>query len=132
MPYVAINAPDTPTPPAQTWTNIKVHSNGHCFVAGMTSPGDSMYEQAKGTFESIRRTIVAAGGCMDDIMAMQIFVTNLSENTEVWRARREFFAGDFPTSTLIQVEQVGSPKVYPPPRIEINWGGLILRTQRGL
>ncbi|NDB39541.1 MAG: hypothetical protein EB026_03805 [Betaproteobacteria bacterium] len=62
---------------------------------------------------------------MDDIMAMQIFVTNLSENTEVWRARREFFAGDFPTSTLIQVEQVGSPKVYPPPRIEINCSGYI-------
>ena len=132
MPYIAINAPDTATPPPQTWTNIKVHSNGHFFVAGMTSPGDSMYEQAKGTFESIRRTIVAAGGCMDDIMAMQIFVTNLSENTEVWRARREFFTGDFPTSTLIQVEQVGSPKVYPPPRIEINCGVLILRAQRGL
>ena len=125
MPYVAINAPDTPTPPPQTWTNIKVHSNGHFFVAGMTAPGDSMYEQAKATFESIRRTIAAAGGCMDDIMAMQIFVTNLSENTEAWRARREFFTGDFPTSTLIQVEQVGSPKVYPPPRIEINCSGYI-------
>jgi len=29
----------------------------------LTAPGDSMYEQAKGTAESIRRTIAAAGGC---------------------------------------------------------------------
>jgi enamine deaminase RidA (YjgF/YER057c/UK114 family) len=84
-----------------------------------------MYEQASNTFASIRKLIEAAGGVMDDIMTLQIFVTNLDENTEVWRARREFFTGDFPCSTLIQVQRVGSPKVYPPPRIEINCTGYI-------
>jgi enamine deaminase RidA (YjgF/YER057c/UK114 family) len=91
----------------------------------MAAPGDSMYDQAKSTFESIRRTIAAAGGCMDDIMSMQIFVTNLDENTEVWRARREFFTGDYPASTLIQAVRVGSPKAFPPMRIEINCSGYI-------
>jgi 2-iminobutanoate/2-iminopropanoate deaminase len=125
MPYVAINAPDTTAPPPKTWTHIKVHGNGHFYVSGMAAPGVGMYEQAKGTFESIRRTIAAAGGVMDDIMSMQIFVTNLDENTEVWRARREFFTGDYPASTLIQVVRVGSPSVFPPMRIEINCSGYI-------
>ncbi len=125
MPYVAINAPDTSAPPPNTWTNIKVHTNGHFYVSGMAAAGDSMYDQARSTFESIRRTIAAAGGSMDDIMSMTIFVTNLDENTEVWRARREFFTGDFPASTLIQAVRVGSPKVFPPMRIEINCSGYI-------
>jgi len=125
MPYQTFSPPDVAPAPPQTWSNIKLHSNGHFHVAGIVGTGDSMYEQARSTFQIIRRLIEAAGGCMDDIMTMQIFVTNLDDNTEVWRARREFFTGDFPCSTLIQVQRVGSPKVYPPPRIEINCSGYI-------
>ena len=47
---------------------------------------------------------------MNDIMSITVYVTNLDENTEVWRARREFFTGDFPCSTLIEVKRVGSPR----------------------
>lgn len=125
MPYQTFSPPDVAPPPPQTWSNIKVHSNGNFHVAGIVGGGDSMYEQARNTFASIRQLIETAGGTMDDIMTLQIFVTNLDENTEVWRARREFFSGDFPCSTLIQVQRVGSPKVYPPPRIEINCSGYI-------
>ena len=28
---------------------------------------------------------------MNDIMSITVYATNLDENTEVWRARREFF-----------------------------------------
>ena len=28
---------------------------------------------------------------------------------EVWRARREFFTGDFPCSTLVEVSQLATP-----------------------
>ena len=125
MPYKTFSPPDAPPPPAQTWSNIKLHSNGHFYVAGIVGTGDSMFEQACNTFAIIRRLVEAAGGVMDDIMTLQIFVTHLDDNTEVWRARREFFSGEFPCSTLIEVKRVGSPKVYPPPRIEINCSGYI-------
>ncbi|NCV26967.1 MAG: RidA family protein [Betaproteobacteria bacterium] len=104
---------------------FKVHSNGHFYVAGIVGTGDSMYEQAKSVFLIIQALIEAAGGVMDDIMTMQIFVTRLDENTEVWRARREFFSGEFPCSTLIEAARVGSPKVYPPARVEINCSGYL-------
>lgn len=118
-------------PAPQTWSNMKVH-NGHFHVAGMVAggpdaphPGDDMYTQAKIVFQKIRDLVEAAGGKMDDVMTVTIFVTNLDENTEVWRARREFFSGDFPCSTLIEVKRVGSPKMSPPLKVEINASGWI-------
>ena len=56
---------------------------------------------------------------------MTIFMVDITKNTEVWRARREFFTGDFPCSTLIEVKRVGSPKMNPPLRVEINASGYI-------
>jgi 2-iminobutanoate/2-iminopropanoate deaminase len=46
-------------------------------------------------------------------------------SSSVWRARREFFSGDFPCSTLIEVKRVGSPKASPPLKVEINATGVI-------
>ena len=36
---------------------------------------------------------------------------NIEKNTEVWRARREFFSGDFPASTLVEVRSLAKPEV---------------------
>ncbi len=66
-----------------------------------------MYEQAKATFEKIRNLIEAAGAVMDDIVKVNIFVTDITRREEVWAARREFLTGDFPVSTLVQVDAVG-------------------------
>lgn len=125
MAYQVIAAPETPTPPPSTWSNMKVHSNGHFYVAGMAARQESVYEQAKAVFENIRRLLREAGGTMDDIMTMQIFVTDLRDNTEIWRARREFFSGDFPCSTLVQAVRVGNPSSDPQMKVEINCSGYI-------
>ena len=125
MSYRVVEAPDGPKPPPQTWSSMKVHGNGHFHISGLTSPGENMYEQARGVFDRARRLLEEAGGAMDDVMAMQIFVTRLDENTEVWRARREFFSGDYPCSTLIEVTRVGNPRAEPPTLIEINFTGYL-------
>lgn len=124
MPYQTVSSPDTPAVPPKTWSNMKIH-HGHFHISGMAATGDTMYEQVKKTFGYIQSLIHAAGGKMDDIMSMQIFVTNLDENEELWRARREFFSGDFPCSTLVQVSRVGDPRAQPPMRVEINCTGYI-------
>ena len=41
---------------------------------------------------------------------MTIFMANIKNNTEVWRARREFFSGDFPASTLVEVRSLAGPE----------------------
>ena len=128
MSYRVINVPagsKVPEPPPQTWSNMKIHKGGHFHVAGMVAEGPTTYDQAKQIFADIQAMIEAAGGVMNDIMTMQIFVVNLDDNQEIWRARREFFSGDFPCSTLIQVMRVGSPKATPPMRVEINCSGYL-------
>ena len=104
-------------PPPQTWSNCLVVGN-QVFVAGMTARvgndipgGDSMYEQAKGTLTKIKHLIEAAGGCMDDVVKVNIFVTDIRQREEVWRARREFFSGDFPVSTLVEVSALAAPEL---------------------
>jgi enamine deaminase RidA (YjgF/YER057c/UK114 family) len=126
-----IRSPKVAEAPPQTWSNMKV-ANGYFHIAGMTGsgpkgehPGDDMYIQAKSIFQKFKDLLEAAGGKMNDIMSITVYVTNLDENTEVWRARREFFTGDFPCSTLIEVERVGSPKASPPLKVEINATGVI-------
>jgi 2-iminobutanoate/2-iminopropanoate deaminase len=131
MSMKTIRSPKVAEAPPQTWSNMKV-VNGHFHIAGMTGsgpkgehPGDDMYTQAKSIFQKFKDLLEAAGGKMNDIMSITVYVTNLDENTEVWRARREFFTGDFPCSTLIEVKRVGSPKASPPLKVEINATGVI-------
>jgi enamine deaminase RidA (YjgF/YER057c/UK114 family) len=88
------------------------------FIAGMTSRtgtevvgGASMYGQARAIFSKIQHLMEAAGGRMDDIVKVVIYVTDIKRREEVWQARREFFHGDFPVSTLVEVRALAAPEL---------------------
>jgi enamine deaminase RidA (YjgF/YER057c/UK114 family) len=99
------------------------------FIAGMTAGdgkggvlGDgSMYSQAKETFTKIKHLVEAAGGTMNDIIRVDIYVTDIKQREEVWKARREFFTGDFPTSTLVEVRALATPQLL----VEVNATGFL-------
>ena len=80
------------------------------FEGGRTLVGSNEYEQTKQIFSRIKRICEAAGGSLEDIVKMTIFLVNIKNNTEVWRARREFFTGDFPASTLVEVRSLAGPE----------------------
>jgi 2-iminobutanoate/2-iminopropanoate deaminase len=110
----SIHSPKVGDPLPQTWSNCLVVGN-QVYVAGMTATvdgklvgGESMYEQAKVTFTKIHDLLEAAGSTMNDIVKLNIFVTDVKRREEVWKARREFFTGDFPVSTLVEVTAVGN------------------------
>jgi enamine deaminase RidA (YjgF/YER057c/UK114 family) len=112
-----IASPLVPDPPPQTWSNCLVVGN-QVFVAGMVARdsggvigGDSMYGQAKAIFAKITHLMEAAGGSMDDIVKVVIFVTDIKRREEVWKARREVFTGDFPVSTLVEVRALAAPEL---------------------
>jgi len=112
-----VSSPQVPEPPPQTWSNCLVVGN-QIFVAGMVARdgdkvlgGDSMYEQAKAVFAKIKNLLEAAGGRMDDIVKVLIFVTDIKRRDEVWTARREVFTGDFPVSTLVEVRALAAPEL---------------------
>jgi 2-iminobutanoate/2-iminopropanoate deaminase len=103
-----------PEPPAGTWSNCLV-VGGIAYLAGMTSRGDSdsgdEYAQAKAIFGKIRHLVEAAGGAMADVTKVTIFVTDITQREKVWQARREFFSGNFPASTLVQVAALADPSL---------------------
>jgi 2-iminobutanoate/2-iminopropanoate deaminase len=110
-------SPEVPEPPAGTWSNCLV-VNGIAYIAGMTARGSDPsstagdeYAQAKAIFAKIRNLVEAAGGNMADIVKVTIFVTDITQREKVWQARREFFAGNFPASTLVQVAALADPSL---------------------
>jgi enamine deaminase RidA (YjgF/YER057c/UK114 family) len=106
-------SPEVSEPPAGTWSNCLV-AGGIAYCAGMTARGSAdsdEYAQAKEIFGKIRHLVDAAGGSMADIMKVTIFVTDITQREKVWQARREFFTGNFPASTLVQVAALANPSL---------------------
>jgi 2-iminobutanoate/2-iminopropanoate deaminase len=103
-------SPEVPEPQPGTWSNCLVV--GHtAYLAGMTARGDDEYTQAKAIFTKIRHLVEAAGGSMADIVKVTIFVTNIKNREQVWKARQEFFTGNFPASTLVQAAALADPSL---------------------
>ena len=113
-----VNSPHVPEPPPERWSNCLV-CDGIAYVAGMTARGTDAatlakmdeYEQAKQIFGKIKGMVEAAGGTMADVVKVIIYVTNIKNNTKVWAARREFFTGNFPVSTLVEVRALAAPEI---------------------
>ena len=121
-------SPEVPEPAPGTWSNCLV-AGGIAYVAGMTASGGDLtdeYTQAKAIFTKIRHLVEAAGGNMSDITKVTIFVTDITQREKVWQARREFFTGNFPASTLVQVAALATPSL----KVEINATAHIAASQR--
>jgi enamine deaminase RidA (YjgF/YER057c/UK114 family) len=118
MPKTRIYSPDVAEAPPGRWSNA-IRAGEFLFISGQVSrssdgktiEGKGEYEQSKIIFTKIKDLVEAAGGTTQDVVKVTIYVVNIKNNTEVWRARQEFFSGDFPASTLVQVAALGTPEV---------------------
>ena len=117
MARTKLPVPDVAEAGPGLWSNA-IRAGDMLFVSGQVARpfeggtgivGKSEYEQSRQIFSRIERIIKAAGGTMDNLVKMTIFVVDIRKNTEVWRARREFFTGDFPASTLVEVRSLATP-----------------------
>ena len=105
-------------PPDETWSNMMI-SGDLFFISGFTSRGNdgvtingsNAYEQARHIFQKMKHYIDAAGASMNDILKLTIFVTDIADNKEVWRARAEVFEGDFPACSLVGVKELATPEI---------------------
>jgi 2-iminobutanoate/2-iminopropanoate deaminase len=118
MPKTRIYSPAVAEAPPGRWSNA-IRAGEFLFISGQVSrssdgktiEGKGEYEQSKIIFTKIKNLVEAAGGTAQDVVKVTIYVVNIRNNTEVWRARQEFFSGDFPASTLVQVAALGAPEV---------------------
>ena len=113
-----VTSPQVAEPPPGRWSNA-LRVGDLLFISGtvsraadgVTIQGSNEYEQAKIIFGKIRHLVEAAAGAISDVVKMTIYVVNIKKNTEVWRARQEFFTGDFPCSTLVEVRSLATPEI---------------------
>jgi len=119
MPRTRIISPLVAEPAPQRWSNL-IKAGDNLYVSGLTSrnkdgvtiDGANEYEQSQVIFTKMRRLIEEAGATMDDMVKLTIFVTRIEHNSDVWKARAEFFEGDFPACSLVEVKGLAAPEIY--------------------
>ena len=64
--------------------------------------------QARQAFDNIKAVVAAAGGTMDDIVRVGLYLTDLSQFAAVNAVMQEYFQAPFPARSTIEVS--GLPK----------------------
>lgn len=103
---------------AGLWSNCLV-VDGIAYMSGLTARGSDFntilgsdeYAQTKVILEKHKALVEAAGGKMSDFVKLTIYVTRIENREQVWKARREYFQGDFPACTLVEVSNLASPEI---------------------
>ena len=79
--------------------------------AGKSYAGD-FDAQVRLSFERIRQTLEKAGGKLDDIVTMTVFITDMANGTRFTQLRKEFFQqGRYPASALIGIKELARPEM---------------------
>ena len=72
--------------------------------------------QTRFILEKIQRAVEAAGGTINDVVALNVFTTDVRTHRDINETRREFLGSNFPTSTMVQVVALARPELL----LEIN------------
>jgi len=87
------------------------------FLAGQTGSdaqpqsGQGRFEaQTRRTFARMQTILEAAGGSLDNLVTMTVFVTDIRFGDEFVRLRGEILKRDFPASALIGVSHLAGPE----------------------
>ena len=107
-----------------------IEANGKLvFVSGMTARkpdgtiagiGD-VTEQTRQVCENIKSAMETAGGSLDDVVRVDVYVRNIEHFDKIHAVRREYFKPPLPASTMVEVTKMVSPDYL----IEINAIGVI-------
>src|SRR5213075_1465350 len=104
---------------------ISVEAKGRLvFISGMTARradgtiagvGD-IEAQTRQVCENLKSALEAAGGSLDDVCRVDVYVRNMEHFDAIHKVRREYFTAPAPASTMVEVTRM----VHPDYLIEIN------------
>jgi 2-iminobutanoate/2-iminopropanoate deaminase len=121
-----LHAPQVPDRPGASWTN-GWRIGQEVLMSGMTAhpvlqpttPG--AYDQTLVVLKKLEALVTAAGGHKHNIVKTVVYLTDITDKDEVGRARKDFFEGHYPCSTLVTVSALAFPEL----RVEIDaWARL--------
>lgn len=98
-------------------TAVKIKGGTLVFLAGHTAsqprPDADLGNfdvQFKAVFEKIGNTLAKAGGNLDDIVSMSVFLTDLRYTPQFQKMAKEIFKKNFPAMTFIEVSHLARPQ----------------------
>ena len=113
------------TPSGHFSQAVSIEAKGKLvFISGMTARradgtiagvGD-IEAQTRQVCENIKAAVEAAGGTMDDVCRVDVYVRNMEHFESIHKVRREYFRSPAPASTMVEVSKFTSPDYL----IEIN------------
>lgn len=101
------------------YTHVVIPQGGRpVFIAGQVANDKSgavvgkgdFKAQTKQVFENLKTAVEAAGGTMSDVAKITIYVTDLSQIAALREIRQQYFTGNLPASTLVQVVSLARPE----------------------
>ena len=114
--FKRVTSPAVAEPPPDTFSQClaggeTIYVSGqHAGTADGTIEGDgTMVAQATIALSKIKALLEAAGAMMDDIIKLNVYVTDISQRAAISEARRTFFKHDFPCSTLVEIRALAQP-----------------------
>jgi reactive intermediate/imine deaminase len=65
-----------------------------------------MKAQTRQVLENMKIVLEEAGASFDQIVKVTVYVTDMKDFKEIHGVRAQYFKGDFPASTLVQVSRL--------------------------
>jgi enamine deaminase RidA (YjgF/YER057c/UK114 family) len=72
---------------------------------------DGVYAQAKAAIATIEAALRDAGASLADVIRTRIYVTDLAQDEEVFRAHKEAFGDIRPASSLVCIKALATPEM---------------------
>ena len=88
------------------------------FISGMVArqadgtiagPGN-IEEQTRQVCENLKAAVEEAGGTLDDICRVDVYVRNMEHFDAIHKVRRQYFKAPAPASTMVEVSKFTSPE----------------------
>ena len=118
MPKQAVTSSRLPSPSGHFAQATVVEARGRLvFISGMLAkdasgqlvgPGD-IEAQTRQVCENLKAAVEAAGGTLEDICRVDVYVRNMEHFPLIHKVRREYFTGVAPASTMVEVSKFTTP-----------------------
>lgn len=98
---------------------VKVTGGTTVYLAGVGGGADAQGNslagnfpaQAHRVFERLRENLAAAGGTLDHIVTMTVFLTDSRYGDEFIELRKQYFSRGYPGSAMITVHSLARPEM---------------------